>query len=161
MIKQIIASVSLLLNIACGEQVEELTKPKIEYTKGSVQSVELDNVVNEVLDSLPIIAPYSLPKVSLIDDLALNVEGISASTIGVCRSLVNGKPIEILIDTGFWNRATELKKLTLVAHEMLHCMYGLDHSDKGLMYPSIHVALHDVAVEGIEVALANALGVEL
>lgn len=54
-------------------------------------------------------------------------------SIGVCFSY-NGKGLEILIKTSYWNRLSKACKKTLMHHEFAHCLLNQDHRDS---HPSV------------------------
>lgn len=50
-------------------------------------------------------------------------------TIGVCYTFKYSDKFKIDLSEEYWNMADEVAKYHLIAHEGLHCLFGLDHSD--------------------------------
>lgn len=53
---------------------------------------------------------------------------INAGTVGWCKPLM--RPLEIMIDSGYWEDITELEKEQLVFHELGHCILDADHVEE-------------------------------
>ena len=47
-------------------------------------------------------------------------------TTGQCRS-INGNPTRIIISESYWNSFDTEERLSLIAHEVLHCSFRLGH----------------------------------
>lgn len=53
---------------------------------------------------------------------------IDKGTVGWCKPFL--WPQQIMLDTLYWEDATELEKEQLIFHELGHCVLGREHNDK-------------------------------
>lgn len=118
---------------------------KIPLTKGYT-TIELQNIVSEVRANYPTKSPFTVENIAIVDKI--EVEGVE-NPVGVCRTYETGEPVEILIDEDYWERSSYEAKLGLIAHELGHCDWGLNHHDSGLMHPHSHVSTAEIEQYGL------------
>ena len=119
---------------------------------------DLDYYVQEIVSMLPYEPLYRVPTVKFVSNLKSSAgadkEFLAA---GVCYRLKNGQPAYIAINTELWAKYTETERFTVMAHELGHCLYGLMHTDGGLMHRDATGANKEVNEHGIEEAIKRAL----
>lgn len=131
---------------------------KLPLTKGTESYSNMDVYVEVILEALPYESPYRLPRIALKTNLTYtDSEGRERPAVGLCRRFENYRPIEILLDTEFWNSADEFERVALLSHEILHCMYGEGHSVSGLMAPFIADSVFELKKYGLEESIKRAL----
>lgn len=82
------------------------------------------------------------PRVLLVKGLTYNKrseDGVVSvvAAVGLCRRDAAGTPHTISFDVDFWSTLSYDERLTLMAHEVAHCLYDMEHTDGGLMDPYI------------------------
>ena len=155
--KKLILLITLLGLTACGEMPE--------LTKDVIEDASIRYYTDMVMQDMPYNAPYLLPRVVLKSDLnksfchlAPNEDCDVITIAGVARNTDSGQPIEILLDAELWAIAGDSTRTALVAHEILHSIWGLRHSDSGLMHPYLDVSTFELNEFGLKTALERALG---
>lgn len=148
--KSLIIICVLLSLIGCNQE------ESIPLTDG-YQTQELVDIVNEIRSQYPKASPHLVKHIVITDDF--EVEGYS-DAVGVCRILDDGHntPLELVIRESSWDRMDRDGKVALVAHELLHCDWSLDHADDGLMHPYHRRSKHEIQKYGLLDALLCALG---
>lgn len=72
---------------------------------------------------------------------------LSTDTIAECSSNYNVY-YKIEVNPNYWNKYNEADKFQIIAHEMFHCLFGMDHSpDKhNFMYYSMTSIPKDITI---------------
>jgi len=81
--------------------------------------------------------------------------GANKAYVGVCKTYEDGSR-HVYLKKGWWDLQTDLGRVSLVTHEMLHCEYRMAHTEYGIMGPNIGQTIHAIANLGLEEALFEA-----
>jgi hypothetical protein len=145
--KKILTILLVLLNSGCivlvGEyQEQEIDQDLLHYVE--IFEIETDRKVK------------SSVSFGMLDD---NIKGL-------CRRVQNDRN-EVIIDYEFWETSTYEERNSLMAHELLHCEFGLEHVDQqdnhgvgNLMSPFVENSIDCVETRGLGTCINIALGLE-
>lgn len=129
--------------------------PQQPLQKGLKGTYELYEYAFNIIPHFPKHPKYKLPPLALVD----KIEGkeIPLKAVGLCRFSKHTGPLQILIKKDTWNSFNKEWRIALLAHELVHCMYGLAHTSTGLMGPTVGQSWGAINLYGLTEAVNRAL----
>jgi len=146
----IIIAFATQMIVSCMTARQDMQQDKVNKELG------VDVYVSQVISMLPYDAPHRLVPVELTENLSYEKNGETRHAVGLCRSLKNGKPYKIYFDKLFWENSSDIERLGLVLHEIMHCSYNMKHTKGGIMHPTIDGTVKSIVKYGFEEAIARA-----